>query len=64
MTHRVTFYDLEDADSLIEWALDHCISFDSNVTTDISDISLCYDTAHDFYFGTESDAIWFKLRWS
>lgn len=64
MTHRVTFYDLENAGDLIDWALENCTSFDSTLTTDISDVSLQYDTVYDFFFNSESDAIWFKLRWS
>lgn len=64
MTHRVTFCDIENEHDLIEWSVENCRSFAGVTTTDISDVSLQHDTLHDFFFETESDAIWFKLRWS
>lgn len=63
--YKVTFYDIEEnEDDIIEWALDNCNSFDCQIKTDISDVSMSYDIVHDFYFSSESDAVWFKLRWS
>lgn len=63
MTHRVTFFDIEDCDEREEWALIHCDTFISRTITDISDVSLTADVLYDFYFGDEKDAMWFKLKW-
>jgi len=64
MNNVVTFADVENLDELEQWALSNCKTFAYRTITDVSDLSMTTDTVYDFVFGSEADAVWFKLRWS
>lgn len=66
LTDRGLTWDqaLDHFDTAAEWAQDHCPSFRSHETQDISDFSMISDLQSWYEFGDAEDAIMFRLRWS
>lgn len=63
MMHVVTFKDIDNCEEREEWALFHCDTFTHRVIIDVSDVALSADTIYEFYFGSDKDAMWFRLKW-
>lgn len=55
--------DPEDPVLVARWAWKNCLSFITWYTGDVQDSSMFYDYVVCYEFGTESDAIWFKVVW-
>jgi hypothetical protein len=47
-----------------QWAVDNCTTFANVIIVDVSDVSMQWDEVAVFNFSSESDAAWFKLKWS
>lgn len=47
-----------------QWAADNCATYVTVIVIDVHDISVECDEVAVFKFGSESDAAWFKLKWS
>ena len=61
---KIEWKDSRDEFSEMQyWAQEHCKSFIAMVLTDVSDVSLYYDTVAEFRFNNEQDATIFTLRW-
>lgn len=57
--NRVRLYFIDAA----IWATKNCTSFKHYEIQEVNDVSTVYDQVAEYEFGSERDAMWFKLRW-
>jgi hypothetical protein len=60
---KIYLNDNKDIDGALKWAKQYCPSYITNDATDVSDTSLTSDYIYTFYFGSEKEALMFKMRW-
>ena len=61
---KIKLTDDKDISGALTWAKSNCPSYITNDSTDISDFSLTSDYIYTFYFGSEKEALMFKMRWA
>lgn len=62
MTYCISFLNILDEKSIVQWAINNCPTFIYKTTKFVRGEGAS-DSLHNFYFETEKDAMWFRLYW-